>query len=133
MFTFSDIFIKLQSIGFLLGQVLSPADTPDAIFSSGTVTSCEAIGYIFIVGSVAILWYTLFLTYYFLKRVKYKKTPQDFAEQEEYYITLCIWIFATLFASFALHAEEINPTKYGSTCVSYEVHDFYYSNAVLTS
>ncbi|GFH56282.1 hypothetical protein CTEN210_12758 [Chaetoceros tenuissimus] len=106
----------LQSIGFLFGQVLSPADTPDAIFSRGTVASCEAIGYIFIVGLCAILWYTLFLTYYFLKRVKYKKTPKEFAKKEEYYITLFIWMYAVTFASVALKAEEINATSYGATC-----------------
>ena len=109
----ADIF---QSSGFILGQVLSPADTPDAIFSRGTVTSCEAIGYIFIVGSAAILWYTLFLTYYFLRRVKYKKTQKDFAQQEEYYIFLFIWIYPFVLAVTALKLEQINATRYGSTC-----------------
>ena len=117
----TSLFIKLQSIGFLFGQVLSPADTPDAIFSKGTVASCEAIGYVFIVGSMAILWYTLFLTYYFLKRVKYQKTPKEFARQEEYYITLFIWMYSIVFASVALQAEEINAKSYGSTCVSNKV------------
>ena len=109
----ADIF---QSSGFILGQVLSPADTPDAIFSRGTVTSCQVIGYIFIVGSAAILWYTLFLTYYFLRRVKYKKTKKDFAQQEEYYIFLFIWIYPFVVAVTALKLEQINATRYGSTC-----------------
>lgn len=82
------------------------------------MASCEAIGYIFIIGSMAILWYTLFLTYYFLKRVKYQKTPKEFAQKEEYYITLFIWMYAIIFASVAFNAEEINAKSYGSTCVS---------------
>jgi hypothetical protein len=109
----ADIF---QSTGILFGQVLSPADTPDAIFSRGTIASCETIGYIFIVGSVAIMWYTLFLTYYFLKRVKYKKTAENFAQQEEYYIFLFIWIYPFVVAVTALKLEQINATRYGSTC-----------------
>ena len=129
----ADIF---QSTGLLLGQVLSPADTTDAIFSRGTVTSCEAIGYIFIVGSVAILWYTLFLTYYFLRRVKYKKKPHEFAQHEEYYISLFIWIYPFVLAVTALKLEQINATRYGSTCVSNKVdlvsHHSLRKNADLT-
>ena len=120
----------LQSSGILMGQVLSPADTPDSIFSKGTVASCEAIGYVFIVGSAAIIWYTLFLTYYFLRRVKYKKKPQDFAQQEEYYIAIFIWIYPLLIAAFALKQGAINATQYGSTCVSV-VFMFIYSIIII--
>lgn len=105
-----------MSIGLLLGQVLSPEDTPDAMFSKGTVASCEVIGYITLIGFFAYLLNTLCLTYYFLKRVKYKMTPQDFAQRQEKIICTLAWLYAIYIATFALKRQEINATQYGSTC-----------------
>ncbi|GFH56330.1 hypothetical protein CTEN210_12806 [Chaetoceros tenuissimus] len=109
----ADIFM---SVGLLLGQVLSPADTPDAIFSKGTIASCEAIGYIMLIGFFAYLLNTLCLTYYFLMRVKYKMTPQDFAKRQEKVICTFAWFYAICITSFALKRDEINGTQYGSVC-----------------
>ena len=106
-----------MSVGLLLGhQVLSPEDTLDAMFSKGTVASCEVIGYITIIGFFAYLLNTLCLTYYFLMRVKYKMTPQDFAKRQEKIICTLAWCFAIFMATFALKREEINASQYGSVC-----------------
>lgn len=110
-FSFADI---LQSIGVVLSPFLSPADNPGSIFSKGTVASCEGIGLLLTMGSHAILFYILFLTYYFLKRVKYKQTPQDFAKCEEKFIFAFIWIYAIATSVYPLIKEQINATKYGS-------------------
>ncbi|GFH61639.1 hypothetical protein CTEN210_18115 [Chaetoceros tenuissimus] len=107
----------LQSIGVVLSPFLSPANDPDYIFSKGTVASCEGIGFILIMGSHAILWYILFLTYYFLKRVKYKQTPQDFAKCEEKLISTFIWIYAIATSVYPLIKEQINATKHGGVCM----------------
>ena len=110
-FSIADI---LQSIGVVLSPFLSPADNPDAMFSRGTVASCEGIGLFLVMGSHAIPWYILFLTYYFLKRVKYKQTPQDFSKREEKFIFAFIWIYAIATSIYALIKEQINATEYGS-------------------
>lgn len=110
-FSIADI---LQSLGMILSPFLSPADNPESIFSRGTVASCEGIGLLFVMGSHAITWYILFLTYYFLKRVKYKQTPKDFAKCEEKFIFAFIWIYAIVTSVYPLIEGEINATIYGS-------------------
>ena len=97
----------------MLSPFLSPVDDPDSIFSKGTVASCEGIGFILILGSHAIPWYILYLTYYFLKRVKFKQTPQDFAKCEEKFIFAFIWIYAIATSVYPLIKGEINATKHG--------------------
>lgn len=104
----------LQSTGMLLSPFLSPADDPGAIFSQGTVASCEGVGFLVVMGSHAIAWYTLFLTYYFLKRVKFKKKPQDFAKREEKFIFAFIWIYAIVTSVYPLIKGEINATNFGA-------------------
>lgn len=112
-FSVADI---LQSIGVVLSPFLSPADNPDAMFSRGTVKSCEGIGFILLMGSHAIFWYILYLTYYFLKRVKFKQAPQDFARCEEKFIFAFIWIYAIATSIYPLTKKQINATQYGG-CV----------------
>lgn len=102
-------------IGLMLSPFLSPADNPDSIFSKGTVASCEGIGFILILGSHAIPWYILFLTYYFLKRVKFKQTPQDFAKCEEKFIFAFILVYAIVTSLYPLIKEQINATKHGES------------------
>ena len=109
--SFADI---LQSTGMLLSPFLLPADDPGAIFSQGTVASCEGVGFLLTMGSHSIIWYALFLTYYFLKRVKFKNTPRDFARCEEKVIFAFIWIYAITTSVYPLIKGEINATVYGA-------------------
>ena len=76
----------LFSLGMLLSPFMSPKDNPDALFAIGTTESCEAIGFLFLLGLQCLLFYIVFLTYYFMKRIKYKVTPQIFANKEEKYM-----------------------------------------------
>ena len=75
----------LFSSAHLLFPFMSPKENPDALFAIGSFKSCEAIGFVHMVGVSGLVLYTVFLTYYFLKRIKYKITPRDFAQKEEKY------------------------------------------------
>ena len=72
----------LFSLGILLSPFMSLKHNPDALFAIGTTGSCEAIGFIFTLGFFCMCFYTVFLTYYFMRRIKYKVTPQTFAKMK---------------------------------------------------
>ena len=105
----------LQSLGILVAPFAAPTD-PEHIFGRGSVKSCDAVGFFTVIGSLAVPFYTLQLTYYFLKRVKYKVLPKDFANGEEKWFHIFIWIYSIAVASFATGKEMINPTQRGSMC-----------------
>ncbi|GFH46307.1 hypothetical protein CTEN210_02781 [Chaetoceros tenuissimus] len=107
----------LQSSMILLSPFLSPADNPDSIFRMGTVKSCEVLGFFGSIGGTAIPFYTLFLTYYFLRRIKYKVKPEQFARCEEKIFCTSIWIFSIGTNMVALATGQINATKHGSMCM----------------
>ena len=92
----------LNSLAVLVSPFASPKDNPDAIFSIGNVRSCEITGIFLQIGGCMVPLYTLFLTYYFLKRVKYKTSPADFAKYQEKIITILILLFAVGTAVVAL-------------------------------
>ena len=105
----------LQSLGVLVAPFAAP-DDPLNIFGKGNVQSCEAIGFFTVLGSLAVPWYTLHLTYYFLKRVKYKVKPRDFANGEEKWLHILIWTYSSAVAIYALANGQINPSRGGSMC-----------------
>ena len=105
----------LQSFGILVGPFAAPTD-PEHMFGIGNVQSCDAMGFLALMGSIAVPWYTLHLTYYFLKRVKYKVKPRDFANKEEKWLHILTWLFSISVSSYALGKHMINPTQGGSMC-----------------
>ena len=106
----------LQSLGVFLGPFAAPAD-PLNIYGRGNIQSCEAVGFLTVTGFLAVPWYTLHLTYYFLKRVKYKVKPVDFANGEEKWLHLLIWTYSVSATIYALAKGQINATKGGNMCV----------------
>lgn len=104
------------SLGFLLSPFLSPKQYEDFLFSRGTVESCEATGFVLLIGVLTVPTCTVFLTYYFLRRIKYKVKPEEFAKREERYIfpVICIYSFAS--AMVAYFTKSINPSEYGEMC-----------------
>ncbi|GFH44571.1 hypothetical protein CTEN210_01045 [Chaetoceros tenuissimus] len=109
----SDIFF---SLGMLLSPFMGPKDNPDALFAIGTTESCEAIGFIFIIGLALMVLYTVFLTYYFMRRIKYKVTPQTFAKKEEKYFHVIFIVFAVTVAFIGVSNGSINPQGKGNIC-----------------
>ncbi|GFH61781.1 hypothetical protein CTEN210_18257 [Chaetoceros tenuissimus] len=106
----------LFSLGHLLSPFLGPKDNSDALFAIGTTETCEAIGFIFIIGFQCLLFYTLFLTYYFMRRVKYKVTPQNFAKKEEKFFHVIFILIALTLAIAAVVTGSINPQGKGNIC-----------------
>ncbi|GFH44723.1 hypothetical protein CTEN210_01197 [Chaetoceros tenuissimus] len=106
----------LFSLGLFLTPFMSPKDNPDALFAIGTTESCEAIGFIFIIGIQCLVYYLVFLTYYFMRRVKYKVTPQNFAKKEEKYFHAVFIVLSLGVAVTAAATGSINPHAYGSIC-----------------
>ncbi|GFH50319.1 hypothetical protein CTEN210_06795 [Chaetoceros tenuissimus] len=108
----------MQSQGFLLSPFVNIA--PDALWNvnGGNETACEAVGTINTLGSIAGPFYSLFLIYYFLQRVKYKVKPTDFSKQKkEAWIHIFIWLYPFIFTCWALYKKQINSSRYGSVCM----------------
>lgn len=108
----------LFSLGILLSPFMSPKHNPDAFFAIGTTGSCEAIGFTFTLGFFCMCFYTVFLTYYFMRRIKYKVTPQTFAKKEEKYFHMAFCFIAFFMATVSLLIGSISPQAYGSLCIS---------------
>ena len=106
----------LFSLGMLLSPFMGPKDNPDALFAIGTTESCEAIGLIFALGLTCLVFYTVFLTYYFMRRIKYKVTPQNFAKKEEKYFHISFIVFAVAFVITSVSSGSINPQGKGNIC-----------------
>ena len=104
------------SLGFLLSPFLSPKQYEDFLFSRGTVESCEAVGFVLLIGVLTVPMCTVFLTYYFLRRIRYKVKPEDFAKREERYIIPVICIIAFGSAMVAYITKSINPSEHGEMC-----------------
>ncbi|GFH49700.1 predicted protein [Chaetoceros tenuissimus] len=92
----------------MLSPFMGPKDNPDALFAIGTTKSCEAIGFLFLLGFQCLLLYTVFLTYYFMRRIKYKVTAQNFAKKEEKYLHGVSILITFSMALTALVAGSIN-------------------------
>ena len=110
--SFADV---LQSLGILLSPLATP-DDPLNISGRGNEQSCDATGFLTVLGSLAVPLYTLHLTYYFLKRVKYKVKPSDFANGEEKWLHIFIWVYSISVTVYSLAKGQINPTNYGASC-----------------
>jgi len=97
-----------------------PSDTVDLLTSSwarnGTIQTCEAAGFVLNIGGTAIPFYTVFLSYYFLKRVKDKVSPLEFSRKYEFKIHALIWILPIIGGIVGLVRKDFNPLKYGSMC-----------------
>ncbi|GFH44611.1 hypothetical protein CTEN210_01085 [Chaetoceros tenuissimus] len=106
----------LFSLGQLLSPFMGPKDNSDALFAIGTTGSCEAIGFIFIIGFCCLVWYTVFLTYYFTRRIKYKVTPQNFAKKEEKYFHAIFIVLAMTLGMTSVATKSINPQGKGNIC-----------------
>ena len=106
----------IQSAAMIMSPFAAPSDTLDAPWAKGTIGTCEAAGFSLYIGAAAVPFYTLFLSYYFLKRVKDKITPQEFASKYEFKIHALIWLFPIIGGSVALARKDFNPAINGGIC-----------------
>jgi hypothetical protein len=113
-----------ESAGMIISPFAVPSDSTRiyAPWAKGTIGACEAAGFFLQVGASAVPFYTLYLSYYFLKRVKDKVTPQAFASKYEFKIYVLIWIFPIIGGFVALARKDFNPTMGGSLFVAIDNH-----------
>ena len=102
----SDIIL---SASIIASTFAVPKSLSDSHWVVGTNASCETVAFTIIAGNSAVLLYTVFLTFYFLQRVKFNISPKVFSERYEYKIHALIWIFAVGGAMFALIRKDYNP------------------------
>ena len=107
----------MQSLGIIVSPLAAPSDTLDAPWAMGSTGFCSATGFILNIGGLLIPFYTLFLTHYFLQRIKYKVTPAQFARKMELRITTFIWLFPVVGGLVGLVNGYFNPNPGGSTCM----------------
>ena len=105
------------SLSFLLGPHLLPKDVPFGPWAKGNVASCDAVGFLMHTGIALNQLYTLALSYYFLKRVKDKMKPPEFARKHERLMHASFWILAVVPNIIALVREDFNPVETGDLCV----------------
>lgn len=82
--------------------------------------SCEAAGFFLQVGATAVPFYILFLSFYFLKKVKYKMTLKGFSDKYEFKIHALKWLFPIFGGVVALTRNDFNPAEAGALCMSIE-------------
>ncbi|GFH55478.1 hypothetical protein CTEN210_11954 [Chaetoceros tenuissimus] len=107
----------IQSSAIIIAVFAAPKDTPGTPLAIGSTFSCDLAGYAIILGILLTIFYLNFLIYFFWRRVKFRVTPANFANGEELYIHLIIWMLALVYPAIVVSRQEINPTRYGSTCI----------------
>ncbi|GFH50343.1 hypothetical protein CTEN210_06819 [Chaetoceros tenuissimus] len=95
---------------------LLPKDEPNGIWAKGNVASCDGMGFLLHTGMALNQLYTVTLSYYFLKRVKDKVKPPDFAKRYEKLMHASIWIVAVVLNLAALLRKDFNPVESGDLC-----------------
>ena len=104
----SDIIL---SASIIASTFAVPKSLSDSSWVVGTNGSCETVAFTIIAGNSAVLLYTVFLTFYFLQRVKFNMSPKLFSERYEHKIHALIWICAVGGAMFALFRKDYNPVS----------------------
>jgi hypothetical protein len=107
----------MQSLGIIISPLAAPSGTLDAPWAMGSTGFCSATGFVLNIGGLLIPFYTLFLTHYFLQRIKYKLTPAQFTRKMELRITICIWLFPVIGSLVGWVNGYFNPSIGGSLCM----------------
>ena len=107
----------MQSLGIIISPLAAPSGTLDAPWAMGSTGFCSATGFVLNVGGLAVPLYTLFLTHYFLQRIKYKLTPAQFARKMECRISTFIWLFPVIGGLVGWVNGYFNPGPKGSLCI----------------
>ncbi|GFH53212.1 predicted protein [Chaetoceros tenuissimus] len=110
----------LQSLGIIIGPHAIPREYTDlgAYWAKGTTTSCNIAGIITATGSIYMVpFFTLVLSYYFLKRVKDKVKPAEFAKSYEIKIHAFLWSHVIAACLYAYFRHLFNAADEGQLCI----------------
>jgi hypothetical protein len=108
----------IQSLSIILGPFAVPQDTPDAfLWAIGNTASCTAQGFLLNVVMVATPMYTFGLSIYFLLRVKYGISREDFAAVVEWKWHTVTLLWNLVGNAYALFTKSFNASRAGSLCM----------------
>lgn len=107
----------IQSLNAFFMAFAVPKGTPSSVMAFGNTQTCDASGYFLVLGIFLTIFYLLFLIYFFMRRVKYRVTPQKFAKGEEFYLHIVIWIIALILPASGVARKDFNATRFGNVCI----------------
>lgn len=114
--SFSDI---LQSLSLLFGPFISPEATSKSPWAFGNLHSCEAFGFLLYAGQLGVCLYSTMLSFYFLRKIKYKMSNDDFRVKWEKKMHAFIVIHVACSCLAALFTGSFNPTPNSNACYIY--------------
>ena len=106
----------IQSLSIILGPFAVPQDTPDSIWAIGNTASCTTQGFLLNIASLATPTYTFGLSIYFLLRVKYGMSREDFAAVVEWKWHTVTLLWNLVGNAYALFTKSLNATRAGWIC-----------------
>ena len=106
----------IQSLSIILGPFAVPQDTPDSIWAIGNTASCTTQGFLLNVAVAATPMYTFGLSIYFLLRVKYGMSREDFAAVVEWKWHTVTLLWNLVGNAYILFTKSINATRAGCLC-----------------
>ncbi len=105
----------VQSLGFFGGPFAIPHDINNS-WGIGNVRTCQADGFLVVVGMAAVPMYTCFLCFYYLCKLKFRMSNDAFASRMEWKIHYFIIIYNMVMSSAALMANTLHPTIFKTVC-----------------
>jgi len=105
-----------QSIGILTGPFSIPTSTPYAPWAVGNIQSCEANGFMVVMGSNSVPLYTTALCTYYYCKLNKKMTDSYYCRKFEKKIHFLIISYVLTYTITALARGNINPIPGGGLC-----------------
>jgi len=93
-----------------------PAETRHAVWAIGNVRSCDANGFVMVLGSVAVPMYTLTLCVYYLYAVKFNMSNREFNKRIERKVHVGIITWCVVSCIVLLSTKNLNPVPGGQIC-----------------
>ncbi len=104
-----------QSLGLLLGPLSVPSDIPNC-WGQGNSTTCRISAFLLTAGTIAVPIYTCFIAWYYLCKLKYRMSDENFTLKTETKIHTSIAIFVIGFTLMALVLDTFHTVPAKTLC-----------------
>ncbi len=101
-----------QSLGLLLGPVFVPSDTPNC-WGQGSSMTCRISAFLLTAGMIAVPMYTCFISWYYLCKLKFRISDENFTNKTELkiHILIVITVSSITFMALILDTFHTVPAK----------------------
>ena len=106
----------IQSSALVVGPLAPPTGTPQSPWAHGNAHTCNANGFFFTVGSLAVPLYTCSLCIYYLCKIKYGMSNSSFTNRIEKKLHALIIVACASVSIGALVNKNFNAVPTGSFC-----------------